>query len=246
MKRIAVISLIALLLITQHTFASCLLEGCFKGVETSQCEKLTQGETEELFKELISTTNWDNLGQIQQNPNLCRLFTTLAFLSLIAYPLSPSDATFIYVVNTWMVYLLLCGSPNYNPQFGSIVPYQGRQEEQLTITITGINTTFQDDGINDIIFSPEGITVDSINIQSNTEVECDITIAANAEPRDYSVTVIWDNGNQFVTGVNVFEVSIPINDIEFTPPDELDPGGSPIDIIVVDPYPDDIFDEPIE
>lgn len=249
MKRIAVIGLISLFLITQHTYASCLLEECFRGVETSQCEKLTQGETEELFMDIVRSADWEKLGQLQQNPNLCRIFSALAYLALFTYPFSPSDATFNYVVNTWMIYLLLCGSPNDDPQFVSIAPSQGSQEEVLTITIMCINTTFQDDGINEIIFSPNGgIFVRSISVESNTEVEFDIEIDADAPLGSRSVTVIWDDGTKSVTGGNVFEVSTSINDIEFTPPDELDPGDqeTPIRVITIPDYPEDIFDDLIE
>ena len=95
-----------------------------------------------------------------------------------------------------------------DPVFVSINPTEGRQEEQLTVTITGRNTTFQDSGVDDVIFSPEGITVDSFNVQSNTEIQCDITIAANAQTTmDYSVTVLYDGGTQFIIGTNVFQVT---------------------------------------
>jgi hypothetical protein len=97
--------------------------------------------------------------------------------------------------------------PGADPAFVSINPVQGRQEEELTVTITGSNTTFQDSGVDDIVFSPEGITVDSISVQSNTEVRCDITIANDAQIGDYSVTVLYDGGTEFIIGTNVFEVT---------------------------------------
>ena len=95
------------------------------------------------------------------------------------------------------------------PSFGSISPDQGEQESILTdVTITGANTTFEDDGVDQIIFSPSGITVDQVSIESNTVVECDITIATDAPPiGNYTVTVRYDNGNKSITGINVFEVS---------------------------------------
>jgi hypothetical protein len=226
------------------------LEGCFEGVETSQYQELTQRETAKLFKELLGTTNWDNLGQMQQNPSFCRIFSSLAYLALFAYPLSPSDATFNYVVNTYIAYLLLCGSRySIPPEFGAINPDQGEQESTLSVEIACINTTFRDDGFSEILFSPnDGLTVSNVVVLSNTEIEFELEIAADAPVGIKTVTVIWDNGTQFVTGANVFEVSEAINDIEFTPPDELDPGESPIEVIVlpIPDYPDDIFDDPIE
>ena len=98
--------------------------------------------------------------------------------------------------------------PGADPEFVSINPVSGAQEEQLTVTITGSNTTFQDDFVTAVSFTPENnITVDSFNVQSNTEVQCDITIAANAEIGDYTVTVLYDGGQQFIIGTNVFEVT---------------------------------------
>ena len=98
--------------------------------------------------------------------------------------------------------------PGADPAFVSINPESGTQEEQLTVTITGSNTTFQDSNVVGVSFSPEGnITVDSFNVQSNTEVQCDITISATAAIREYSVTVFYDNGTKFITGTNVFEVT---------------------------------------
>jgi len=212
MKRIAVICLIALLLITQHTYASCLLEECFKGVETSQHQGLTQEETEELFMDIVRSADWGKLGQIQQNPNLCRIFSTLAYLALFAYPLSPSDATFNYVVNTYIAYLLLCGSRfSIPPQFGSISPDSGLQESTLIGEIACINTTFRDDGVSAIIFSPDdGLTISNIRVLNNVEIEFELEIAVNALLGLRTVTVIWNDGNRSVTGANVFEV-IPVN-----------------------------------
>ena len=250
MKRIAVICLIVLFLITQHTYASCLLEECSMAVENSQNQELIQEETEELFLDVVQSADWEKLGQIQQNPGFCRFLSALVYLSLFAYPLSPSDATFNYMVNTYMLYLLLCGSRHsIPPQFGAINPFYGEQESTLIVEIACINTTFQDDGVSEILFSPnDGLTVSNITVFSNTEIEFELEIAADAPVGIKTVTVIWDDGNQFVTGVNVFEVTTPINDIEFTPPDELDPGESPIDVIVlpIADYPDDIYDDPIE
>ena len=97
--------------------------------------------------------------------------------------------------------------PGADPAFVSINPANGAQEEQKTVTITGSNTTFQDDFVDSVSFNPEGITVESFNVQSNTEVQCQITIAPNAELGDYSVTVLYDGGQQFIIGTNEFKVT---------------------------------------
>jgi hypothetical protein len=98
--------------------------------------------------------------------------------------------------------------PGADPAFVSIIPASGTQEEQLTVTITGSNTTFQEPGVDSVSFDPTGnITVDSFNVQSNTEIRCDITISATAAIREYSVTVIYDNGTKFIIGTNEFEVT---------------------------------------
>jgi len=99
--------------------------------------------------------------------------------------------------------------PGAEPEFVSISPNTGSQESTLTnVTITGRNTTFDDDDVDDIIFSPAGnITVDRISVQSNTVVECDITIAPDASTQEYTVTVTYDGGTQSITGNNVFTVT---------------------------------------
>ena len=128
----------------------------------------------------------------------------------------PGGATFSilvgsgdYLTATPANYIGFAGvpGPGAAPTFVSIRPDTGTQEQELTVTITGSNTTFQDSGVDDVLFSPEGITVDSFNVQSNTEVECEITIATTAELGDYSVTVLYDGGTEFIIGTNVFEVT---------------------------------------
>ena len=98
--------------------------------------------------------------------------------------------------------------PGEEPEFGSISPDEGTQEQSYTdVTITGINTTFQDDGPVTIAFiPPDGLTVSNISTMSNTTIEFDLDIAVNASTTLRSVTVTYDGGNQLISGSNVFEV----------------------------------------
>lgn len=99
--------------------------------------------------------------------------------------------------------------PGADPEWSSISPATGTQESTLNdVTITGSNTTFQEDGVTDITFTPsEGIEVDGISVQSNTQVEFDLTISTDAEIGDYTVTVFYDDNSQFITGIDAFEVT---------------------------------------
>ena len=94
------------------------------------------------------------------------------------------------------------------PAFGSISPDEGEQESTLTgVEITGENTTFKDDGVNAIIFSPDdGLTITNITVQDNTTVEFDLEISASASTGLRSVIVTYDNFTKVITGESVFEV----------------------------------------
>jgi hypothetical protein len=127
---------------------------------------------------------------------------------------------------TTVVYSILIGSGSYltafpasyigitstpgegsTPAFGSLSPPEGEQESTVEITITGVNTTFEDDGIDEILFSPEdGLTVENRSTEGNTVVKFDLIIAADAPLGPKTVTVIYDDGTKFITGANVFEV----------------------------------------
>jgi hypothetical protein len=200
MKRVAVISLMSVLLITQYTYASCLLEGCSKTVEISQCQELTQEETEELFMEVLSTTDW---GQIQQNPNFCRIFASLTFLSLFVNPSLPTE----FAVNTYILYLLLCGA-HPSPQFGSISPEQGEQESTfINVQISSFNTTFLDGYPIFVQFNPSaGLTISNLRALSNTLLEFDLEIAVDTPLGFKSVTVTHGEPPTSLVGVSVFEV----------------------------------------
>ena len=95
-----------------------------------------------------------------------------------------------------------------DPEFGSITPNQGQQESTLTdVEITGINTTFQDDGPVDILFSPgDGLTVSNISTIDNTHIEFDLEIDVTAPTGFKTVIVTYDNNNTSITGDSEFEV----------------------------------------
>ena len=162
--------------------------------------------------------------QTEQTKFIINLWGLVFSLPPITFPPDPADPLADPRV---IVYSMLIGSGDYlsasgvpfigftstpgpgaDPEFVSINPEQGATEETVTVTITGSNTTFQDSGVDDVIFSPSvGLTVGTITIQSNTEIEFPLDIATNAEITDeYSVTVFYDGGQKFIVGTNVFEV----------------------------------------
>ena len=106
-----------------------------------------------------------------------------------------------------VVFTGFSGRPT-EPTFGSISPSEGHQESTLTdVTIIGINTTFQDDGVDDIsCFPSESVIVSNISTISNTKIEFDLTIDVDASTGLRSVTVTYDGGNKIISGSNVFEV----------------------------------------
>lgn len=94
-----------------------------------------------------------------------------------------------------------------SPEFGSISPDEGEQESTLTVEITGVNTTFQDDPPVNIFFSPpDGLTISNVSVISNIELEFDLEIAADAPLGQKSVTVTYDGGSQSIVGNEAFEV----------------------------------------
>ena len=99
-------------------------------------------------------------------------------------------------------------------------------------------TSLEDEGVKEIIFSPpHGIMVSNIRVISNNTIEFDLKIAAETPLGDKTVTVIYDDGNKSVTGVNLFEVQ---------PPDATDPGGGTIRVIPITGIPGDIYDDQIK
>ena len=98
--------------------------------------------------------------------------------------------------------------PGEDPEFGSISPGEGKQESTLTdVTITGVNTTFQDDPPVSIQFNPsDGLDVSNISTISNTEIEFDLTIAVDAPIGLKSITVTYDDPPTSIVGDAKFEV----------------------------------------
>jgi hypothetical protein len=131
-------------------------------------------------------------------------------------PLGPAGTTFSiligsgdYLTATPAYYVGFAGvpGPGADPEFVSIRPDTGTQEQQLTVTISGSNTTFQDTNLDEVNFTPENnIDVGQCSVQSNTEIECDITIRADAQLGAYTVTVIYDNLSEFIIGTEEFTV----------------------------------------
>lgn len=130
---------------------------------------------------------------------------TLGFSLMIGYgAYLGADVTFLGVAGVEGG-----GGGGGTPEWGSISPEEGMQEENLSVEIGGKNTTFQDDGPVDIAFIPNDnndLTISGINTVDNETIEFNLAIAANAATEFKSVTVTYDNGSKFVIGTNVFEV----------------------------------------
>ncbi len=114
---------------------------------------------------------------------------------------------YIGVLSTLLGIYSLPG-PGEAPAFGNIPPSLGIQEQNYTpVTITGVNTKFQDDPPVKITFTPaDGLTISNVNIRSNTKIEFDLEIATTAPTGFRSVTVTYDKGSKIIAGANVFEV----------------------------------------
>ena len=95
-----------------------------------------------------------------------------------------------------------------DPSFGFIAPNTGEQKSTITnITITGVNTTFEDDGVDDISLVPsDGLTVSNITVHDNTTVDFDLQIDGDAPLGYKTVVVVFDNGRKFIVGPDMFEV----------------------------------------
>lgn len=94
------------------------------------------------------------------------------------------------------------------PEFGSISPETGEQESTVRITITGTNTTFQDDPPVEVGFTPpDGLDVGAISTTSNTEIEFDLTIDVDAPTTARTVTVSWDDNTQSIKKDSAFTVT---------------------------------------
>jgi len=98
------------------------------------------------------------------------------------------------------------------PAFGSIVPEFGIREITVPCTVTCLNTTFLDGNV-DVTFSPDdGLEIENISVQSDTEVQFNLVIAVDAPIGSKSVTVTYGSPPISVVGSGVFEV-LNITDI---------------------------------
>ncbi len=111
-------------------------------------------------------------------------------------------------VNATFLGIASVPGPGEEPSFGGISPDVVEQEQSYTdVTITGVNTTFQDDPPVTITFTPsDGLTISNISIISNTRIEFDLDVATNASTGPRSVTVTYDDGSQLIAGANVLTV----------------------------------------
>jgi hypothetical protein len=111
-------------------------------------------------------------------------------------------------VNATFLGLASIPGPGDEPSFGGISPDEVVQEQSYTdVTITGVNTKFQDDPPVTITFTPsDGLTIKNISVISNTRIEFDLDVATNASTGSRSVTVTYDGGSKLIAGANVFEV----------------------------------------
>ncbi len=111
-------------------------------------------------------------------------------------------------VNAAFIGVASIPGPGEEPSFGGISPDVVVQEQSYTdVTITGVNTTFQDDPPVVIAISPDdGLTISNISIISNTRIEFDLDVATNASTGSRSVTVTYDGGSKLIAGANVLTV----------------------------------------
>ncbi len=112
-------------------------------------------------------------------------------------------------VNATFLGLASIPGPGEEPSFGGISPDVVVQEQSYTdVTITGVNTTFQDDPPVTITFTPsDGLEITDISIISNTRIEFNLDVATNASTGPRSVTVTYDDGSQLIAGANVLTVN---------------------------------------
>lgn len=83
--------------------------------------------------------------------------------------------------------LLAAGSTVLPPSLTNVSPAAGSRGSTLNVTLTGSNFGF---GANTVGFSGIGITVNSVSVNSSTQIVANITISSSAPigPRDVSVT----------------------------------------------------------
>jgi hypothetical protein len=106
------------------------------------------------------------------------------------------------------------------PELVSIDPSESPPGSVLSVTVTGLNTSFVD-GVSVLSFSGSGITALSCNVTSLTTLEATVQIDGNTEPgyRDVRVTT----GSEIAVLLDGFLVNVPEE------PPEIECPESPID-----------------
>jgi hypothetical protein len=89
------------------------------------------------------------------------------------------------------------------PAFGSVSPNSGEQGQTISVTVTGINTTFESAATIIVDFG-EGIDVGTPGVKNDTELNLDITIEANAKVGARTVSVTYDS--TVISEANAFTV----------------------------------------
>jgi len=91
--------------------------------------------------------------------------------------------------------------------FGSIFPPGALPELTVPCTVTCRNTTFTDGNV-EVAFSPdEGLSVESLSVQSDTEVQFNLVIAVDAPLGQKVVTVSYGSPRISVPGSGLFLVT---------------------------------------
>ena len=103
----------------------------------------------------------------------------------------------------------VCLASCCEPQFVSINPEEvqrGDTDVQMVLTANKC-TFFQDTGIDDIIIAPyDEFNVHDIIVEDNATVSFMIDVPEDAQLGHYTLTVVYDNGSQFIIGVHVLTV----------------------------------------
>ncbi len=111
--------------------------------------------------------------------------------------------------NLRFLFVLLCSVflVSCVAEFGSISPDSAVQgEEGIEIEVTGIYTLFEE-GKTEVHFSPDqGFIIYDVTVEDATTLSFLMDVHVDTPVGITSVTVVYDDGKQAITGNNVFEV----------------------------------------
>ena len=107
MKRIAIISLLAVFLITNYAYATFPLEELAQTIEKGQHEELTQEEVDELFIAMIASVDWEN-PEVQPDSCISDLTNALVYYFVLSYIVNPYIAGVLSVLRYLRVLLASC------------------------------------------------------------------------------------------------------------------------------------------